>query len=81
MGTKTIRLDESVYERLKSEKRDEETFSEAVDRLMGDWSLLDIAGTATDADTERHRELLAAADDAAAQERAELLTRLGIEDE
>jgi len=81
MGTKTIRLDESVYERLKSEKRDEETFSEAVDRLMGDWSLLDIAGTATDADTERHRELLAAADDAAAQERTELLTRLGIEDE
>jgi len=81
MGTKTIRLDEDVYERLKSEKRGDETFSDAVDRLMGDWSLLNLAGTATEAETDRHRELLAASEDAAAQDREELLEQLGVETE
>jgi predicted CopG family antitoxin len=79
MGTKTIRLDEDVYERLKSKKRDDETFSEAVDRLMGDWSLLDLAGTATEAETARHRELLEASDETATRDREELLEQLGIE--
>jgi predicted CopG family antitoxin len=44
MGTKTIRLDEDVYEKLRARKRDDETFSEAVDRLIGGPSLLEIAG-------------------------------------
>ena len=79
--TKTIRLDEDVYERLKSEKRDDETFSEAVDRLIGDWSLLDLAGTATGEETARHRELLEAAGENAAQDREELLEQFGIEQE
>jgi len=81
MGTKTIRLDEDVYERLKSEKRDDETFSEAVDRLMGDWSLLDLAGTATEEETARHKELLEAAQESGAQDREELLEQLDIEQE
>lgn len=81
MGTKTIRLDEDVYERLKSEKRDDETFSEAVDRLIGDWSLLDLAGTATEAETARHREILEAAEQNATQDRERLLEQFGIEQE
>lgn len=47
MATKTIRLEEGVYERLKTEKRDEETFSEAVERLVDGSSLLDLAGNLT----------------------------------
>jgi predicted CopG family antitoxin len=76
-----FRLDEDVYERLKSEKRDDETFSEVVNRLIGDWSLLDLAGTATEAETARHREILEAAEQNATQDREGLLEQFGIERE
>ncbi|MFW5956636.1 MAG: antitoxin VapB family protein [Halorhabdus sp.] len=33
MGTKTIRVREDVYERLKSRKRSDESFSDLLDRL------------------------------------------------
>jgi predicted CopG family antitoxin len=39
MGTKQVRLDEDVYARIKDEKRERETFSDAIDRLTSDWSL------------------------------------------
>lgn len=58
MGTNTVRLDDDVYERLKSSKRDDETFSEAVDRLLGGWTLLDFAEGESPVDAETHRELL-----------------------
>lgn len=44
MGTKTIRLDDEIYERIRAEKREDETFSEAIERLIGDVSLLELAG-------------------------------------
>lgn len=44
MGSKTIRLDDDVYERLRDVKRDDETYSEAVERLLPGGSLLDLAG-------------------------------------
>lgn len=34
MGTKTIGIGEEVYERLKSRKRDDESFTDLVDRLL-----------------------------------------------
>lgn len=37
--TTHIRLDEAVYAKIQARKRDDETFSEAIDRLVGDWSL------------------------------------------
>lgn len=41
MGTKTIGLREDVYERLKARKRDDESFTDLVDRLLeestADW--------------------------------------------
>mgnify|MGYP000367842567 CR=1 FL=1 len=43
MGTKTVRLEEDVYERVKDEKRDDETFSEAIDRIMSEYTLMDFA--------------------------------------
>jgi len=44
MGTKTIRLDDDVYERLREVKRDDETYSDAVERLLPGGSLLDLVG-------------------------------------
>lgn len=40
MGTH-VRLDDNVYEKIAAQKRDDETFSEAIDRLTSDWSLAD----------------------------------------
>jgi predicted CopG family antitoxin len=56
MGTKSVRLDEAVYERVKAHKRDDETFSEAVERLLRDVSLLDLADDAEEYDAERAEE-------------------------
>lgn len=36
MGTKTVGLREEVYERLAAEKREGESFSDAVDRILDD---------------------------------------------
>ncbi|PSP98456.1 hypothetical protein BRC89_07875 [Halobacteriales archaeon QS_4_70_19] len=76
MGTKTVRLEEDVYERIKSRKRDDETFSEAIARLTDDYTLLDFAGGYSEADADRHRELLDEAEEAAAEERREVLERV-----
>jgi predicted CopG family antitoxin len=47
MGTKSVRLSEQVYQRIGAHQRAEETFSEAIDRLIDDWSLLELAETST----------------------------------
>lgn len=36
MGTKTIGVTDEVYERLKARKRDDESFTELMDRLLDD---------------------------------------------
>jgi len=59
MGTRTVRLEDDVYERIKAEKREDETFSEAVDRLVGGASLLDLAGTLSDEEAEAMRAAVA----------------------
>ena len=58
MGTKTVRLEEKVYEHVRSQKRDDETFSEAIDRLTGGASLLDLEGTLEDEEAEDVREAI-----------------------
>lgn len=58
MGTKNVRLEENVYERIKDEKREDETFSEAVERLIGGSSLLDLVGILSDEEAEEMREVL-----------------------
>lgn len=79
MGTKTVRLDDDVYERIKSRKRADETFSEAIDRLTSEWTLLDFAEGASPIGPDRHRELLERSEDAGTDETEERLERLGIE--
>jgi len=60
MGTKQVRLSEDVYARIESKKRDDETFSEAVDRLIGNVSLLDLVDEDKEYDPEREERRLAA---------------------
>lgn len=62
MGTKSVRLDEDVYERVKAHKRDDETFSEAVARLLQDVSLLDLVDENAEYDAERADKQKAALD-------------------
>jgi predicted CopG family antitoxin len=56
MGTKSVRLDDDVYERVKAHKREDETFSDAVARLIEDVSLLDLADEGEEYDAERAAE-------------------------
>ncbi|WP_251341355.1 antitoxin VapB family protein [Haloplanus halophilus] len=53
MGTKNVRLDDDVYERVKAHKREDETFSDAVARLIEDVSLLDLVDESAEYDAER----------------------------
>lgn len=46
MGTKQIRISERLYARVKSEKRDDETIGEALERMVGGYDLLDFAADA-----------------------------------
>lgn len=56
MGTKSVRLDDDVYERVKAHKREDETFSDTVARLIEDVSLLDLADEDEEYDAERAAE-------------------------
>jgi predicted CopG family antitoxin len=60
MATKSVRLDEDVYERVKAQKRDDETMSDAVGRLISDVSLLDLADEDAEYDERRASEQKAA---------------------
>lgn len=74
-----VRLSDEVYERIKSEKRDDETFSEAVDRLTADWTLDDYAEEEPVMDPEKHRELLDEIEKDSVEETSKRLKRQGID--
>lgn len=80
MGTKTIRLDESVYERLAARKREDETFSEAVERLTSEYTLLDFAGGYSENAAREHRAMLAESSEVARRQHRDLLDRLDNEE-
>ncbi|MFW5920075.1 MAG: antitoxin VapB family protein [Halanaeroarchaeum sp.] len=59
MSSKTISLKEGTYERLRRAKGDDESFSDAIDRLLGgddDHPLFDLVGLLDDEAAERVRE-------------------------
>jgi predicted CopG family antitoxin len=49
MGTRHVRIDEQLYERLQAHKQEDETFSETIDRLTEDYTLVDFANETTPA--------------------------------
>ena len=75
MSTRNVRLDEDVYERIKSEKRPDETFSEAVERLIGGSSLLDLAGILSDDEADEFRRAIDESHEAGTREIDELVDR------
>jgi predicted CopG family antitoxin len=79
MGTKTVRLDDDVYERIKSRKQPDETFSEAIERLTSEWTLLDYADGESPVDPDRHRELVERSEREGRAETEERLRRLGVD--
>jgi predicted CopG family antitoxin len=81
MGTKMVRLEEDVYEQISSHKREDETFSEAVERLIGSPSLLSLAGILSDEDAQSVREAVADADERATDDVDDLVERFGDADE
>lgn len=58
MGTKNVRLNEDVYERIKAKKNPDETFSEAIDRLIGGKSILDLHALREKEGTKEMREAI-----------------------
>jgi len=75
MGTKSVRLDERVYRLVEAHKRDDETFSEAIERLIGGPSLLELAGILSEEDAEEFREVLSDVDATATEDIDELVER------
>ncbi|MCG1003104.1 MULTISPECIES: antitoxin VapB family protein [Halobacterium] len=49
MGTKQVRVSERLYARVEAEKREGESFSEALERMVGGYGLLDFADDVEDA--------------------------------
>lgn len=58
-----IRLEDHVYEHIKSKKRDDESFSEAVERLTAGRSLRDLRDIFDEDEVNEMREAVAAADE------------------
>lgn len=76
MGTKTIRLDEEAYERLASRKHEGESFSDVVKRVMGERSLLEIAGILSEGEADELRATIEDRRNAREDELDELAERL-----
>jgi len=76
MGTKTIGLDDEAYERLANRKREGESFSDAVKRIAGERSLLELAGILSDEEAETMRETITARRDRSRDRSDEIATRL-----
>ena len=75
MGSKTIRLEDDVYARLRAAKYDDETFSETVNRLIGAPSLTELSGILDSEQVGAMREAIDEADEADAEAVEEVVER------
>ena len=75
MGTKHVRLDEDVYEAIRARKHEDETFSEAVERLIGGPSLVELAGILSDEEADAFRDAVDDVDAADDEDLDELVDR------
>ena len=74
-----VRLSDEVYQRIKSQKHDDETFSEAVDRLTADWTLDDYAEEDPVVEPAKHRKILEETESDSIEDTRKRLERQGIE--
>lgn len=70
-----IRLEDNVYERIKANKRDDESFKDAVDRLIGGRSLRDLRDVFDDDQVSEMQNAIEAADQADCDEVREVAER------
>jgi len=73
---RNIRLTEDAYQRLKNRKREGESFSDTVERIAGERSLLDLAGILTDEEAERMRNAIDERNERSRQELDRLTDRM-----
>ncbi|SFC75423.1 Uncharacterized ACR, COG1753 [Halobiforma haloterrestris] len=73
--SRQIRLEDDVYERIKANKRDDESFSDAVDRLIGGQSLRDLRDVFDDEQVNEMRDAIETADQADRDEVREVAER------
>ena len=55
---RNIRLTEDAYQRLKDRKQPGESFSDTVERIAGERSLLELAGLISDEEAEEMRQAI-----------------------
>lgn len=65
---RNVRLTEEAYRRLESHKRAGESFSDTVERIAGERSLLDLSGILTENEAEEMREAIHERDDRSREE-------------
>ncbi len=68
MPTKTVNLSEDAYERLKSLKKEGESFSDVVNRITGKYAIRDLVGVLSDEEAEVFRSAAHSVDDRLRQE-------------
>jgi predicted CopG family antitoxin len=61
--SRQVRLDDDVYERVKAKKRDDESFSDAIERLIGGRSFRDLRGVFDDEQVAEMRQAIETADE------------------
>jgi len=70
-----VRLEDDVYERIKANKRDDESFSDAVSRLIGGRSLRDLRSVFDDDRVSEMRDAIETADQRDREEVREVAER------
>jgi len=60
MSTKTISLDEEAYERLRAHKREGESFSDVIKRMLNERSWTEVAGILSESEAEELESLVRA---------------------
>ncbi|MUV90200.1 hypothetical protein GJ629_10130 [Halapricum sp. CBA1109] len=75
-----VRLDDDVYERIKSEKREGETFSDTIERLTEDYGLLDLADADGSIDRDTFEEAQKTAKEAEREDAEKLAEKMSREE-
>jgi predicted CopG family antitoxin len=73
---RNVRLTEAAYQRLESHKRAGESFSDTVERIAGERSLLDLSGLLSEDEAEEMREAIRARDNRSREDLDRLSDRL-----